>query len=525
NVVLSAACTRNLSNTYTMLRSFSRSFATVVYTHRSGRKIKEKVAAMLAKKKQLGEETSEKPGKFVLKCPKGTRDYGAKPMAAREEVLKKVTDTFKRHGAETIETPVFELREVLLGKYGEEGGKLVYDLKDQGGELLCLRYDLTVPFARFLAMNNVEKMKRYQIARVYRRDQPVMTRGRYREFYQCDYDIAGVYESMLPEADCIKIVDEVLSAMNLGEYVIKLNHRLMLDGMFAVIGADDSQFKSVCASVDKLDKEPWEKVEEELIKERGLSPESAARLGAFVRFRELNPDLDNVAVLDQMMQIKELAANPQFKKGVEEIKLLLTYCADFGVSNAVRVEPSLARGLDYYTGAIYEAVIPNGLEGVTDESGLPVGVGSVAGGGRYDNLVGMFAANKKKSVPCCGISFGIERLFAIMEAKNAAEQTAIRTTSTQVFVASAQKNLLSLRMRQMAQLWSWGFAAELDYKANPKMLNQIQYAEKNGIPLVLIIGEQEQKDGIVKLRNTVTREETPVKFDDLQATLTEMLKA
>ncbi|GMR48616.1 hypothetical protein PMAYCL1PPCAC_18811 [Pristionchus mayeri] len=483
--------------------------------------IKEKVAAMLAKKKLLGELGIEKPGKFVLKCPKGTRDYGAKAMAVRESVLKIMTDTFKKHGAETIETPVFELRDVLLGKYGEEGGKLVYDLQDQGGELLSMRYDLTVPFARYLAMNKVAAMKRYHIARVYRRDQPVMTRGRYREFYQCDFDIAGKYDSMIPEAECLKILDEVLSTLNLGQYVIKLNHRLMLDGMFAVIGADDSQFKSVCASVDKLDKEPWEKVEEELIKERGLSPDAAERLGSFVRFRELNPDLDNVAVLDQMMQIPELAANAKFKQGVEEIKLLLTYCESFGVSNAVRVEPSLARGLDYYTGAIYEAVIPNGLEGVKDEEGQPVGVGSVAGGGRYDGLVGMFAP--KASVPCCGLSFGIERLFAIIEAKNAAEQTAVRTSTTQVLVASAQKNLLAHRMRIVGDLWSWGVHAEMTYKANPKLLNQLQYAEERLIPFVLIVGEQELKEGVVKLRTTETREEKNVKLDELKSTLAQML--
>ncbi|GMS96196.1 hypothetical protein PENTCL1PPCAC_18371 [Pristionchus entomophagus] len=482
--------------------------------------IKEKVAAMLAKKKLVEGDAAVKPGKFVLKCPKGTRDYGPTAMAIREQVIEIMTDTFKRHGAETIETPVFELRDVLLGKYGEEGGKLVYDLQDQGGELLSMRYDLTVPFARYLAMNKVATMKRYHIARVYRRDQPVMTRGRYREFYQCDFDIAGKYDSMIPEAECLKIMDEVLSALKLGQYVIKLNHRLMLEGMFAVIGANDSQFKSVCASVDKLDKEPWDKVEEELVKERGLTPNAAARLGTFVCFKALHPDLDNGAILDQMMQIPELAANAKFKQGVEEIKLLLTYCAAFGVSSAVEVNPSLARGLDYYTGSIYEAVIPDGLAGVKDEEvGVPVGVGSVAGGGRYDGLVGMFSP--KASVPCCGVSFGIERLFALIEAKNASEQQ--RTTSTQVLVASAQKNLLADRMRLVSQLWSWGVKAEIVYKENPKMLNQLQYAEERAIPFVLIIGEQELKDGVVKLRNTKSRVETNVKLEDLQTSLAQMI--
>ncbi|VDM44112.1 unnamed protein product, partial [Toxocara canis] len=173
---------------------------------------------MLEIKKLLGDEGQ---AKFVLKCPKGTRDYGPRAMAIREKVLRIVTDSFKRHGAETIDTPVFELRDVLMGKYGEEGGKLIFDLADQGGELLSLRYDLTVPFARYLAMNKVTNIKRYHIAKVYRRDQPVMTRGRYREFFQCDFDIAGQYDAMLPEAECLKVIDEVMSALELGDFQIK----------------------------------------------------------------------------------------------------------------------------------------------------------------------------------------------------------------------------------------------------------------------------------------------------------------
>lgn len=238
---------------------------------------------MLEKKAALGAD--EKPGKFVLKTPKGTRDYGPAQMAVRESVLKTVTDSFKKHGAETIDTPVFELRDVLMGKYGEEGGKLVYDLQDQGGELLSMRYDLTVPFARYLAMNKVSNIKRYHIAKVYRRDQPVMTRGRYREFYQCDFDIAGQYDLMLPEAECLKIVDEVLSAIDIGEFYVNLNHRLILEGMFAVSGIPAKEFKTICSSVDKLDKTLWNEVEEEMIKEKGLTKEQTTKLGQFVRFR------------------------------------------------------------------------------------------------------------------------------------------------------------------------------------------------------------------------------------------------
>ncbi|ETN75999.1 histidine--tRNA ligase [Necator americanus] len=490
----------------------------IIYTHRSGRRIKAKIAAMIEKKKLLGDGQTDQ-GKFVLKTAKGTRDYGPKSMAVRESVLKIVTDAFKRHGAETIDTPVFELKDVLMGKYGEEGGKLVYDLQDQGGELLSLRYDLTVPFARYLAMNKISNIKRYHIAKVYRRDQPVMTRGRYREFYQCDFDIAGQYDLMIPEAECLKIVDEVLSKLEIGEFYLKLNHRYILEGMFAACGAGSDHFKTVCSSIDKLDKQPWNEIEEELIKEKGLSGDNTEKLGNFVRLREFNPSMGNIELLDKLIGFEELAKNERFKKGIEELKILVNYCALFGVGS-IRFDPSLARGLDYYTGAIYEAVVPKALEGVDleangeEQKGLPVGVGSVAAGGRYDELVGNFIGTtgpkgkeKRQDVPCVGVSFGIERLFAIMEAKMQMEQMQVRTTETEVFIASAQKNLLQERMKLCRQLWDEGFKVEMAYKANPKLLTQLQYCEDRFIPLVLIIGERELQEGVVKLRNVKTREE------------------
>ncbi|EYC05510.1 hypothetical protein Y032_0081g1412 [Ancylostoma ceylanicum] len=504
--------------------------------------IKAKVAAMLEKKKLLGDGQADQ-GKFVLKTAKGTRDYGPKSMAVRESVLKIVTDAFKRHGAETIDTPVFELRDVLMGKYGEEGGKLVYDLQDQGGELLSLRYDLTVPFARYLAMNKISNIKRYHIAKVYRRDQPVMTRGRYREFYQCDFDIAGQYDLMIPEAECLKIVDEVLSKLEIGEFYVKLNHRYILEGMFAACGAGSDQFKTVCSSIDKLDKQPWNEVEEELIKEKGLSKDNTEKLGRFVRLREFNPSMGNVELLDKLMEFEELARNERFKKGIEELKVLVNYCTLFGV-RSIRFDPSLARGLDYYTGAIYEAVVPNilfsripeALEGVNleangeEQKGLPVGVGSVAAGGRYDELVGNFIGptgpkgkEKRQDVPCVGVSFGIERLFAIMEAKMQIEQMQVRTTETQVFIASAQKNLLQERMKLCGQLWDEGFKVEMAYKANPKLLTQLQYCEDRLIPLVLIVGERELQEGVVKLRNVKTREEQDVPLTELVSTIRSVL--
>ncbi|NIG61851.1 histidine--tRNA ligase, cytoplasmic isoform X1 [Pontoporia blainvillei] len=181
-------------------------------------------------------------------------------MAVREKVFDVIISCFKRHGAEVIDTPVFELKETLTGKYGEDS-KLIYDLKDQGGELLSLRYDLTVPFARYLAMNKLTNIKRYHIAKVYRRDNPAMTRGRYREFYQCvsmgagwDFDIAGQFDPMIPDAECLKIMCEILSSLQIGDFLVKVNDRRILDGTFAVCGVPDSKFRTICSSVDKLDK-------------------------------------------------------------------------------------------------------------------------------------------------------------------------------------------------------------------------------------------------------------------------------
>nr|XP_021387585.1 histidine--tRNA ligase, cytoplasmic [Lonchura striata domestica] len=376
--------------------------------------IAKEVAKLLEMKAQLG--TDEGKQKFVLKTPKGTRDFGPKEMAIRERAFKAIISCFKRHGAEVIDTPVFELKETLTGKYGEDS-KLIYDLKDQGGELLSLRYDLTVPFARYLAMNKITNIKRYHIAKVYRRDNPAMTRGRYREFYQCDFDIAGQFDPMIPDAECLKIVHEILSDLQLGDFVIKVNDRRILDGMFAVCGVPDSKFRTICSSVDKLDKVPWEEVRSEMVAEKGLSPEAADCIGEYVQLHD-------------------------------------------------------------------------------------------------DGLVGMFDPKGRK-VPCVGVSIGIERIFSILEQRLEASEEKIRTTETQVLVASAQKKLLEERLKLISELWDAGIKAEMLYKKNPKLLNQLQYCEETGIPLVAIVGEQELKDGVVKLRIVATREEVNVRRESL----------
>ncbi|XP_068836356.1 histidine--tRNA ligase, cytoplasmic isoform X4 [Capricornis sumatraensis] len=428
----------------------------------SAEQIEEEVAKLLKLKAQLGPDEG-KP-KFVLKTPK----------------------------------------ETLTGKYGEDS-KLIYDLKDQGGELLSLRYDLTVPFARYLAMNKLTNIKRYHIAKVYRRDNPAMTRGRYREFYQCDFDIAGQFDPMLPDAECLKIMCEILSSLQIGDFLVKVNDRRILDGMFAICGVPDSKFRTICSSVDKLDKVSWEEVKNEMVGEKGLAPEVADRIGDYVQQH------GGVSLVEQLLQDPKLSQNKQALEGLGDLKLLFEYLTLFGIADKISFDLSLARGLDYYTGVIYEAVL---LQPPARAGEEPLGVGSVAAGGRYDGLVGMFDPKGRK-VPCVGLSIGVERIFSIVEQRLEALEEKVRTTETQVLVASAQKKLLEERLKLVSELWDAGIKAELLYKKNPKLLNQLQYCEETGIPLVAIIGDQELKDGVIKLRSVASREEVDVRREDL----------
>ncbi|XP_014669724.1 PREDICTED: histidine--tRNA ligase, cytoplasmic-like isoform X2 [Priapulus caudatus] len=462
-------------------------------------KISQEVAKLLELKAQLGDGP---PQKFTLKCPKGTRDFDSQQMAIRDAVFKKIVECFKRHGAETIDTPVFELKEVLTGKYGEDS-KLIYDMADQGGEILSLRYDLTVPFARYLAMNKISNIKRYHIAKVYRRDNPSLARGRFREFFQCDFDIAGQYDPMLPDAECVKIVSEILSSLDLGDYTIKLNHRQLLDGIFQVCGVSEGKFRCICSAVDKLDKSPWVDVRTEMIDEKGLDAEVADRIGEFVRLSG-GPEL-----VEKLKRDERVSKNKRFMSGLEDMELLLKYCDLYGVLDKVSFDLSLARGLDYYTGVIYEAILSGAVQKDLSSTDEPGGVGSIAGGGRYDELVGMFDSKNRK-VPCVGVSIGIERIYAIIEAKVNASKVKQRTTETEVYVAAAQKNLHEERLALCNILWGANIKTEHSYKRSPKLLAQLQYCEERQIPLAILIGESELKQNIVKVRNVVTREEVEV---------------
>lgn len=477
-------------------------------------KIKEEVDKLLALKSKLQDESSgPSHQKFTLKTPKGTRDFNPQQMTLRQSVLEKIVAVFQKHGAETIDTPIFELKDVLTGKYGEDS-KLIYDLKDQGGEILALRYDLTVPLARYLAMNKVSNIKRYHIAKVYRRDNPSMARGRYREFYQCDFDIAGTYDPMLPDAECVKVVSEILDSLEIGEYVIKLNHRQLLDGMFEACGVPADKFRTICSSVDKLDKSPWAEVRREMIEEKGLDELVADKIGEYVQLS------GNLELVEKLLQNEHLIKVPAAVAGLEATKLLLNYCNLLGLQSKIIFDLSLARGLDYYTGVIYEAVLqaePQ-VNNQAIDAGTPTEesstVGSIAGGGRYDNLVGMFDP-KGKSIPCVGVSIGVERIFSVIEAKYAAEKLKMRTKLVDVYVASVHKGLYEKRLKIIGDLWNVGIRAEHSYKLNPKLLVQLQYCEEHSIPFAVVFGDAELERGVVKLREVFSRTETEVQLSEL----------
>ncbi|TLD33940.1 hypothetical protein PspLS_01444 [Pyricularia sp. CBS 133598] len=535
-------------------------------------------AAVMGKK-------DDKAGKvsFQLKTPKGTRDWSRKDMILRDRIFNAITEVFKRHGGTNLDTPVFELKEILSGKYGEDS-KLIYDLADQGGELCSLRYDLTVPLARYLAMNtDIKQLKRYQIAKVYRRDQPAVAKGRMREFYQCDFDVAGIYDPMIPDAEILRIIVEVFEALNFEKFTIKINHRKVLDGLFEVSGVPSDKIRSISSAVDKLDKMPWEEVKKEML-EKGISAEVADCIGEYVKHK------GGKDIVDLLKADAKLEKNENAKAGIEDMNLLFTYLDAFGVTDKVSFDLSLARGLDYYTGVIYEvvtegsapAVAPKPTNGETEakasgETAAPaagstqpvtentapapaenkkkapkkkqlsedddrsddptVGVGSIAAGGRYDNLVGMFSGKGDKGqIPCVGISFGVDRIFSIMSAKQAREQATVRQNEVDVYVMAFGggkdfTGLLPERIAVARQLWDAGIKAEFSAKVKPKLQQQFKVAEDGGVPLAVILGEDELKAGKVKLKILGLPKDHPdkeghlVARDELAAEIKKVLSA
>jgi histidyl-tRNA synthetase len=364
---------------------------------------------------------------------------------------------------------------------------LIYNLEDQGGEACSLRFDLTVPFARWLSMrSDVQHIKRYQIAKVYRRDQPAISRGRLREFYQCDFDIAGVYDPMIPDAEILCIIAEVFDAFKIG-IAVKLNHRKILDGLFEMAGVPKDKIRAASSAVDKLDKALWDEVRKELL-EKGLSDEIADRIGGYVQqsgsMREM---------LEKLGLDAELTANESLIAGVADMKLLASYLEAMDVIDKVSFDLSLARGLDYYTGLIYEVVV--------DGTGQPTQVGSIAAGGRYDDLVGMYG---RRPLPCVGISFGVDRIFTLLDAQRKKKKSGGSDLGGQAevyimaFGGKEFDGLLLERMRVTRQLWAAGIRAEFTAKVKPKPLQQFNASE--GVPVAVMLGQDELEAGQVRVK-------------------------
>ncbi|KAF1874519.1 hypothetical protein Lal_00029946 [Lupinus albus] len=423
------------------------------------------------------------------KIPKGTRDFAKEQMTIRKKAFSIIEAVFERHGATALDTPVFELRETLTGKYGEDS-KLIYDLADQGGELLSLRYDLTVPFARFMAMNGLTSLKRYQIAKVYRRDNP--SKGRYREFYQCDFDIAGPSEKMGPDFEVVRILTELLDELKIGEYEIKLNHRKLLDGMMEICGVPPEKFRTICSSIDKLDKQSFQQIRKEMVEEKGLTAETADRIETFIK--EKGSPLELLSKFKQ--EGSAFLENSGSVDALNDLEILFKALEKSKRIDKVVFDLSLARGLDYYTGVVFEAVFKGGTQ-----------VGSIAAGGRYDNLIGMFGS---KQVPAVGVSLGIERVFAIMEQHMKDQNQMARPTKTEVLV-SILGNDLTLAAELVGELWDAGVKAE--FLVNKRRQKHFDYAKESRIPWMVLVGEQEIKEGLVQLKELETNNDIKIPRD------------
>ena len=445
--------------------------------------------------------------------PKGTRDFTPQEMANRNYIFNTIKDVFRLYGFQQIETPAMENLSTLMGKYGEEGDKLLFKILNSGDfmngltddELLGrnsvkltnkisekgLRYDLTVPFARFVVQNRDKisfPFKRYQIQPVWRADRP--QRGRYREFYQCDVDVVGS-DSLLNELELIQIVDEVYRRLRIN-VVIKINNRKILSGIAEIIG-EAEKITDITVAIDKMDKIGLEKVNEE-IASKGISDEAIAKLQPILKLSGSNTEK-----LEQLKVV--LAASEVGLKGVTELESIFGLCEAMKVETKIDLDLTLARGLNYYTGAIFEV------------KALDVEMGSITGGGRYDNLTGVFGMEGVSGV---GISFGADRIYDVLNTLNLYPETSIEQTQI-LFVSFGDKELMYC-LPWLSTLRSKGINAEI-YPEPAKMKKQMSYADNKRIPFVAIVGETEMNEGKVMLKNMKTGEQQLVSKDELLAQL------
>lgn len=433
--------------------------------------------------------------------PKGTRDFSPIEMAKRNYIFDTIREVYHLYGFRQIETPSMEMLSTLMGKYGEEGDKLLFKIQNSGDyfsgltdeELLSrdaarlaskfcekgLRYDLTVPFARYVTMHREEitfPFKRYQIQPVWRADRP--QKGRYREFYQCDADVVGS-DSLLNEVELMQMVDTVFSRFGI-RVCIKINNRKILTGIAEIIGEAD-KMTDITVAIDKLDKIGLENVNAEL-REKGIRDEAVAKLQPIILLNGSNEE--KLAILR-----KELASSETGLKGLEESEFILSTLKRLGLKNEVELDLTLARGLNYYTGAIFEV------------KALDVQIGSITGGGRYDNLTGVFGMPGVSGV---GISFGADRIFDVLNQLDLYPKEAVN--GTQLLFINFGRKEAAFALEVLLQVRAAGIRAEL-YPDACKMKKQMSYANSNAVPFVALVGEDEMNAGKVTLKNMATGEQ------------------
>ena len=450
--------------------------------------------------------SKQKPG-----IPKGMRDFGPQEMARRNFIFDTIKDTFKLYGYQQLETPTMENLSTLTGKYGDEGDQLLFKVLNSGeflkkvdeesfksGESKVLpriaekglRYDLTVPFARYVVMHQNEityPFKRFQMQPVWRADRP--QKGRYREFYQCDADVVGT-DSLICETEILCMIKKVFSDFNLTDYDIKINNRKILTGIAEVIGASGKE-ADLCVAIDKLDKIGWEKVQNEL-RERDFSAGAIEAFSPIVN-QKTNSNEEWLSFFKDYLSESEIGG-----KGIIEIEEVLDYLGKMGEDQThVVFDPVLARGLSYYTGAIFEVKV-NG-----------VGIGSVSGGGRYDDLTGVFGLQGVSGV---GFSFGVDRLYDVLEELNLFPDDEVERTK--IMLAYFGENEKQVALGIVAALRRKGIPTEI-YPELTKIKKQFNYADKKGIPFVGIIGSEELEKGTISLKDMKSGEQVSLTLEKL----------
>ena len=441
--------------------------------------------------------------------PKGTRDFSPVEMAKRNYIFDIIREVYALYGFQQIETPAMETLQTLMGKYGEEGDKLLFKILNSGDYLnkisdedlmerktlklaarLCekgLRYDLTVPFARYVVMHRDElqlPFKRYQIQPVWRADRP--QKGRYREFYQCDADVVGS-DSLMNEVELMQIVDTVFSRFGVRVQIL-INNRKILTGIAEVIGEAD-KIVDITVAIDKLDKIGIDNVNDEL-RADGISEEAIEKLQPIINLTGTNAEKLNVIA-------DVLASSETGLKGVEETRYILDTLQQVGLNNEIKLDLTLARGLNYYTGAIFEV------------KALDTPMGSITGGGRYDNLTGIFGMPGISGV---GISFGADRIFDVLNALDLYPKEAV--SSTQLLFVNFGERETAYCLPIVAKARKAGIRTEM-YPDAAKMKKQMSYANAKGIAYVAIAGENEMAEGKVMLKNMTTGEQALVTPDEL----------